>query len=298
VGTAHLLAGIAWDPQIRGFLTLGVGVVVLLGSVYLLLATNVGSRLGFLIAATAFWGWMFLMGVVWCVYGTVGMLGDLPAWHVKEVVYPGLDHAGLRDARGLDVADSGLPEDAVAFNKLDPEKQAALEAEADKRLDGWTVLPQSVPAWGEAKAAVDEYFAATPLDDGTLKFDSADDYVAEYTFERGGKDRMPANPSRFDRIAHKIDTLFTFRHPPHYAVLQVQPALVQETVPGQAPPLPKADESKPVVSVIMERDLGQRRTPGLLLAVASGIMFGVLCSALHRRDLRAMQLRGLEVSKA
>ena len=31
------------------------GVTVLLGSVYLLLLTNVGTRLGFLIAMTAFW---------------------------------------------------------------------------------------------------------------------------------------------------------------------------------------------------------------------------------------------------
>jgi hypothetical protein len=31
--TLNVLAGIAWDPQIRGFLTLAVGVVVLMGSV-------------------------------------------------------------------------------------------------------------------------------------------------------------------------------------------------------------------------------------------------------------------------
>ncbi|HWA41048.1 MAG TPA: hypothetical protein VG712_05510, partial [Gemmatimonadales bacterium] len=71
-----------------------------------------------------------------------------------------------------------------------------------------------------------------------------------------------------------------------------------ETLPGQAPPLPKADESKPVISVIMERDLGQRRTPGALLTVASGIMFGLLCVSLHRRDLRAMEARGLNPAKA
>ena len=38
----HLLAGIAWDPQLRGFLAVAVGVVVLMGSVYLLLGTNLG----------------------------------------------------------------------------------------------------------------------------------------------------------------------------------------------------------------------------------------------------------------
>ena len=52
------LAGIAWDPQIRGILSVLVGVVVLMGSVYLLLATNVASRLGFLLALAAIFGWM------------------------------------------------------------------------------------------------------------------------------------------------------------------------------------------------------------------------------------------------
>jgi hypothetical protein len=298
MGTAHVLAGIAWDPQIRGFLTLGVGVVVLLGSVYLLLLTNVGTRLGFLIAATAFWGWLFIMGSVWWIYGTVGMIGDLPAWHVQEVVYPGTDAAHLNDAHSLDVAKSGLPANPDEFEDLDPDAQ---QKEADKvqpNLGGWKVLLESNPAFGEAKATVDEHFASEPLDDGTLKLDSADDYVARYSFERGGKDKLEANPNRWDRISHKVDTLLQFRSPPHYAIVQIQPALVQETVPGQAPPLPKADESKPVVSVIMERDLGHRRTPGALLAVASGIMFGLLCVSLHRRDLRAMEARGLNPAKA
>jgi hypothetical protein len=298
MGSAHVLAGIAWDPQIRGFLTLGVGVVVLLGSVYLLLLTNVGSRLGFLIAATAFWGWLFIMGSVWWVYGTVGMLGDLPKWDVKEVVYPGTDAAALDDAHSLDVADSGLPKSADEFEDLEPEDQQKVADQVKSKLGGWKVLLESNPAFGEAKAAVDEHFVAEPLDDGTLKLTSGADYVPRYSFERGGKDKLPANPNRWDRITHKIETLIELRHPPHYAIVQIQPVVAQETVPGQAPPLPKADESKPVVSVIMERDLGQRRTPGALLAVASGIMFGLLCMSLHRRDLRAMQARGLNPAKA
>jgi hypothetical protein len=298
MGPAHVLAGIAWDPQIRGFLTLAIGVVVLLGSVYLLLLTNIGTRLGFLVAATAFWGWLFLMGSVWWVYGTVGMIGDLPTWDVKEVVYPGTDAAALDEAHTLDVADSGLPRDADEFEDLEPDEQQELADKAKPNLGGWEVLLESNPAFGEAKAAVDEHFAAEPLDDGVLKLESAEDYVARYSFERGGKDRLPRNPSRWDRITHKIDTLVQLRHPPHYAIVQIQPVLAQETLPGQAPPLPKADESQPVVSVIMERDLGQRRTPGALLAVASGIMFGLLCVSLHRRDLRAMQARGLDPAKA
>ena len=291
MGTAHVIAGIAFDPQIRGFLALGVGVVVLLGSVYLLLLTNVGARLGFLIAATAFWGWLFIMGSVWWVYGTVGMLGNLPKWEVKEVVYPDTSQADLDKAHTLDEGELPAIED---FLKLDADKQAELAKKVEPTLGGWKVLLESNTAFGEAKAAVDEHFAAEPEE--ALKLDSADDYIAQYSFERGGKDGLKAGANRFDRIERKIKTMIEFRHPPHYAILQVRPVIAQDTVPGQAPPLPKADESQPLVSVIMERNLGDRRFPGAMLALSSGIMFGVLASTLHRRDLKAMQVRAAELA--
>lgn len=293
IGT--ILAGIAWDPQIRGFLALAVGVVVLLGSVYLLLLTNVGTRLGFLIGAAAFWGWMFIMGAVWWVYGTVGMLGDLPKWEVKEIVYPGVEQAALDLAHTLDVDASGLPS-ADDFHHLDTEEQAEVAEAAVPKLGGWHVLLESNPAFGEAKATVDEHFAAEP--DEELDLAGAEDYIATYTFERGGKERLGDDPSRLDRIGKFFkSTFWELRHPPHYAILQVQPALEQTAEPGQAPPLPKADESKPVVSVIMERDLGDRRFPGALTTVASGIMFAVLCQSLHRRDLRVAEARGVDTGR-
>ena len=39
-----------------------MGVVVLMGSVYMILATNIGSRLSFLVTLTGLMGWMVLMG--------------------------------------------------------------------------------------------------------------------------------------------------------------------------------------------------------------------------------------------
>ena len=50
----HTLAGISWDPEIRGILIVAVGAAVLMGSVYLLLATNLGNRLGFMVALAGF----------------------------------------------------------------------------------------------------------------------------------------------------------------------------------------------------------------------------------------------------
>ena len=40
VGTMEMLAGIAWEPHIRGLLTVVLAMAVLAGSVWLLLVTN------------------------------------------------------------------------------------------------------------------------------------------------------------------------------------------------------------------------------------------------------------------
>ena len=85
--TQALLA-IQWDPDITGYLAVAIGVVVLCGSVYLLLATNVGTRLGFLISLCGLAGWMFLMGIIWWVYG-IGLVGDGPVYVSFDV--DGLD---------------------------------------------------------------------------------------------------------------------------------------------------------------------------------------------------------------
>jgi hypothetical protein len=65
----------------------------------------------------------------------------------------------------------------------------------------------------------------------------------------------------------------------------------QETEPGQAPPLPKADETKPVISVIMVRDLGAKRLPSVGVMLFSGIVFAVCCNSLHRRDKLVAEAR-------
>jgi len=295
----HLLAGIAWDPQIRGFLAVAVGVVVLMGSVYLVLGTNVGSRLGFLLAMSAIFGWCTIMGLTWFIYGTIGMLGEIPSWKVTEVVYTsgttddsGLTNAALESARTLDTSALPAPQE---LNDLEPDAFEAVRQEVEPTLDGWLLLPESNPAFGEAKATVDEYFVANR--DEELGLEGAADYVTVYAFERGGKDRLPDNPGRLDRITHELKTTFwQIRHPPHYAIVQVQPVKEQEPVPGAKPPTPEADPTQPVVSVIMERDLGDRRFPGVMLTVFSGLMFASTVLMLHRRDLRAAEARGISLA--
>src|SRR6476659_10749104 len=91
--TGHLLAALAWDPQIRGALIVLTAILILPGSVYLLLATNTGAKLGFLLAAAGLTGWMATMGWVWVVYG-IGLKGDPPTWQPQEIVVGKLAERG------------------------------------------------------------------------------------------------------------------------------------------------------------------------------------------------------------
>ena len=88
----HIVAGIGWEPEIRGALTVLVGSLVLFGSVWLILNTNLGNRLGTLIALAGFFGWMLVMGIVWWIYG-IGLTGDSPTWEPKEIIYGDLSES-------------------------------------------------------------------------------------------------------------------------------------------------------------------------------------------------------------
>ena len=144
---------ISWDPTIRGYLVVATGVAVLCGSVYLLLATNTGIRLGFLIAAAGLAGWMTIMGLVWWLYG-IGWVGEDATWQVREVVV------------------SEQPEDTSG---------AATEEARD--LSDWEDLPEG---GGDAAAAADE--ALTGEESTLATFESTQDYTLIAAKETGGKD--------------------------------------------------------------------------------------------------------------
>ena len=144
---------VSWDPAIRGILATAVGVVVLCGSIYLILGTNLGSRLGFLVAAAGLSGWCFLMFAFWAVYG-IGYQGDTPTWQVLEV---------------------------VTSEAADDLSQASLEDAHD--LSQWDTIPAE--ARGEAQAvaaaAIVGEEAAIPLYETEADFEVID------AFEMGGK---------------------------------------------------------------------------------------------------------------
>ena len=97
----NVVAGIGWDPEIRGALTVLVGSTVLFGSVWLILATNIGSRVATLNALAGFFGWMIIMGVVWWIYGANVLVGDSPAWEPREIVFEDLTASVVNDVDDL-----------------------------------------------------------------------------------------------------------------------------------------------------------------------------------------------------
>lgn len=282
------LAGIAWDPEIRGILSVLVGVVVLMGSVYLLLATNVANRLGFLLALTAIFGWMTIHGLVWLIYppGT-GPAGRGPSWQVEEIVYGDLSESMLDKAHDVDT--STLPP-SVEIDDLTPEEVEALSAEHASELNEWALLSAGDASRGEAQTAVDAVLAegAVPgLEDSTTR-------VFTYTFETGGKPQRDSD-SNIDRITNRIGNTLRLTHPPHYAIVQFHPATVEEAAPGAPPNTPEIVEGSQTISAVLVRDIGERRLPATLIFTGSGLIFGLLCVMLHQRDRRVAEHRSAPV---
>ena len=148
-----VLAALSWNPQVRGALYVVIAIMVLAGSAYLLLATNMGARLGFLLAAAGFFGWMTTQGAVWWVYAQ-GPVGRGPAWEVDAVVEGGLGESRTE-------ALEGFPE-------------------------GWEERDAVDPAVADAQATVDARLVGP-----RARFASADDYVFLYAGEKGGETYGP-----------------------------------------------------------------------------------------------------------
>ena len=71
----------------RGILITIVSIVAFIGSGYLLLYTNLGARLGFLVTGAATFGWMVIGSLLFVVYAPRGLrpanLQDLNAFQVR-----------------------------------------------------------------------------------------------------------------------------------------------------------------------------------------------------------------------
>lgn len=263
------MLAINWQPELRGILTVMIGTGVWMGSVFLILSTNMGARLGFMVALTGLAGWMALMGFVWWMYG-IGLKGDVPEWKQvpgKTVIQEAdlLYQAGVLDA----------PVDVTP--DTDPSTSAAAVA---SQLDaqGWAKVADSAPEFGQAEASagvfLEEEGAFAPGD-----FDVTAVYEVDPPHDSAYPKLGPKG--EFDQIA--------FFHKPYYTLVEVAPFAALRGEPGRAPIAPEVDQTQPRQYVYMVRDLGSLREPSAYIAIGSTIVFLTMCWLLHRRDRFVMQ---------
>jgi hypothetical protein len=115
-----------WNPTILGVLVVLSAIGLFCGSVYLLLGTNLGGRLGFLVSFASLTGFMVLLSTLWWTSGNSGIdppHGHSPAWKVVEVV--STPEQSKFDAVH-DAIKSGTAADATELANLRPAMDAAL----------------------------------------------------------------------------------------------------------------------------------------------------------------------------
>ncbi len=322
------LGGISWDLEVRGILVVAVGTVVLIGSVWLIMATNSGARLSTLLTLAGLMGFMVILGISWWLYGS-GWKGADPSWRTIDINVGDLGSSALMEARDLPdqedllsayemVVRSGDEIANLEFNKLPTESdypELSLEdlaaLQADKQLRNETITHSELAAvspnlvknyglddlngWRLLSTAesgdAQAQAIADVLGQTELGFVSTSDFKILDAFTYGGKPELNDNPNRWDRISLWVTNTARITHPTRYAVVQLQRVVEQPSIPGMAPPRPVIDQEEPVVSTIMVRDLGTRRLRPALVTIGSLIIFLALCYWLHVRDKELMAKR-------
>jgi hypothetical protein len=253
------LLSLSWEPEIRGWIIVVISVGALMGSTYLLVGTNVGARLGFMISIAALAGWMMSMCVIWAIYG-IGLKGPMPTWKPAGPI------TIVRDGAQLNVAN--VVDAPIDIKGLEPEA-AAKKVSNSLVSNGWEILAESDPGRGQAVASADEIIQIE------AKEFAAGEYQAVNVYDKGGE--------RYPKIGESLDFL-AFKHKPHYAVVEVAPLVMQRSEPGRAPARAQIDATQPHRYVVMLRDLGARRRPAFLIGSGSALIFFLMCWLLHRRE--------------
>jgi hypothetical protein len=237
-----------WYPTILGALAVVAAVCLFCGSAYLLLGTNLGARLGFLVSFTGLTGFMVVLTLLWMTTASPlnTLKGRLPQWKVAEVV----DDIG--SAKTGEVRDI-----AVAANRAEGADIANVKAAVDTAL----VTKASTPT-----VEVD------PNDNRFAKFDDVTKYMVLETYVIGG-----SSPKFWKG---------EFFHTAKFAVVQFCATAKQDQVYG-LPPLPPecasgADAQKGYV--VLEYDLGSVRIPPFMAFLGSLVLFGLGLLCLHWRE--------------
>ena len=236
-----------WDPTLIGILAPLSGVFLFCGSVYLLLSTNLGARLGFLVAAAALSGFMVMLSTLWLTTATPleSPKGRTAAWHVVEVT-DSFAHAKTKVVRTIKQDGAVIPD----------QEASTVRSFLDSAFVRKVALPGQKPAV--------QPFA---LYNGATEYLTDDKSQNLTTYKIGG------GPNYY------------FWHKPEYAAAEFCTALVQTVPFGQPPPTPVCDASQPHKIAVLIYDFGSTRLPPVCYLFGAIILFALSLLGLHWYEL-------------
>jgi hypothetical protein len=248
-----------WYPTILGVITVIAAVGLFCGTIYLLLATDLGARLGFLVAAAGLSGFMVLLSLMWLTTSSPlnTLRGRQPSWKPVEVL------------EGGDIARSSIPavRDIRDSELQDPAEQANVKAAVD------TLVVRPSGEGEEEVGATAEYQI----------YDDVSDYIITDFYETGGGNIF----SEFEfEVNGRFPLVHVSLHEPKYAVVDICVADKDAAVVpfGDPPPEPVCDESQDINTLVLELDLGSVRVPPFVALIGSSILFALCLLGLHWRE--------------
>lgn len=245
-----------WYPTILGVLVVVAGGVLFIGSIYLLLGTNMGARAAFLATFAALMGFMVVLTSLWITTSSPlnTLRGGVPTWQIKEFV-PKLEKSRIEAVRNI--RNEGA--------EVDPVEAANIKAAVDEGLVT------------KKDNAVETF---TPEDNEFALFDDVTQFLAVDTWVTGG-----SNPSWLD---------LEFTHTPKFAVVEICGDLDDEPVFGLPPNPPECapagtPEAENNGFVVLEFNLGDVRLPPVIAWLSSIILFALslVLFGWYEKDRRA-----------
>jgi hypothetical protein len=244
-----------WYPTILGVLVVIAAVTLFIGSVYLLLGTNLGARLGFLVTFTCLMGFMLVLSILWLTTASPleSPKGRVASWSVVENVND-VSKAKTDAVRNI-VGKQNKASTTDASNVL-----AAVDAALITKVSTPTV-------------------SYTPQDNRFAKYQAITDFMVLQTWTIGG-----SNPQFWKG---------EFNHTPKYAVIQYCSTKPQTQTFG-LPPLPPQCANDKRGYVVAKYDYGTLRLPPFFVIVISGVLFGLGLLLLHWREKDEMAAKAAE----
>ena len=240
-----LVLGSFWYPTVLGVLVVIAAVVLFIGSVYLLLGTNLGARLGFLITFTCLMGFLIVLSTLWLTTASPleSPKGRVSSWKVVDSV-SNVDKSKVEAVHG-------------ALKKSN--KASATDASnVASAVDAALITKKSTPT-----------VTVTPNDNKYAKYDDVTQFMILETYTVGG-----SNPSWYKG---------EFGHAEKYAIIEYCSVKPQTQAFG-LPPLPPECADSQRGFVVAQFDYGTLRLPPFVVLVIVSVLFGLGLLALHWRE--------------